>query len=149
MDDLRELLELLRSHNVEFIVVGAHALSFHGHPRATKDIDLWVRRELANAKRLAVALREFGAAIGPEGAEDFTTPEWKMIRLGVPPHMVDILNFAGGLSFEEVWEGKLEGELLGVSVHFPSRTALIEMKRAAGRPQDLLDIEKLEQLDFP
>lgn len=145
MDDLQELLELLASHKVEYLVIGAHALAHHGHPRATKDIDLWVRSEIENAQRLASALKEFGAAIGPDGMREFSGKEWRMVRLGVPPHMVDILNFAGGKDFEEVWEGSVEGELLGVKVHFPSKTALIEMKRAAGRPQDLIDVAKLEQ----
>lgn len=145
MDDLQELLELLAQHKVEFLVIGAHALAHHGHPRATKDIDLWVRSEIENTQRLANALREFGAAIGPEGTQQFSGKEWRMVRLGVPPHMVDILNFAGGQDFKEVWEGRVEGELLGVKVHFPSRIALIEMKRAAGRPQDLVDLAKLEK----
>ena len=135
MDDLQELLELLALHKVEFLVIGAHALAYHGHPRATKDIDLWVGSESENAQRLAGALKEFGAAIGPDGAEQFSQKEWRMVRLGVPPHMVDILNFAGGQEFDEVWQGRIQGELLGVKVHFPSRIALIEMKRAAGRPQ--------------
>lgn len=146
MDDLQELLELLARNNVEFLVIGAHALAHHGHPRATKDIDLWVSKDTENAERLATALEEFGAAIGPEGIRTFTGDDWRMIRLGIPPHMVDILNFAGGQVFEEVWEGRVQGELLGVRVHFPSRTALIEMKRAAGRPQDLVDVAKLERV---
>ncbi|HVL39870.1 MAG TPA: hypothetical protein VM328_10820 [Fimbriimonadaceae bacterium] len=133
MDDLRELLELLRSHNVHFLVIGAHALAFNGYPRATKDIDPWVRKDNQNAERLARALKEFGADIGASGAVKFATSDRQMIRLGVPPHMVDVLNFAGATEFEEVWEGSVEGELLGIRVHYPSKTALIEMKRAAGR----------------
>jgi hypothetical protein len=143
MDDLRELLELLKSHNVEFLIIGAHAVAHHGYPRATKDIDVWVRRDLENAKRLASALDEFGATIGEEGARAFAGDARKMIRLGVPPHLVDILNFTGDAEFEEVWQGKVAGSLVGVAVHFPSRSALIEMKRAAGRPQDLVDIDRL------
>lgn len=145
MDDLRELLELLARHNVEFLVIGAHALAHHGYPRATKDIDLWVHNDAENAQRMATALEEFGAAIGPEGIKRFNGEAWRMIRLGVPPHMVDLLNFAAGQAFEEVWSGRVHGELLGVSVHFPSRIALIEMKRATGRAQDLLDVAKLEE----
>jgi hypothetical protein len=105
------------------LIIGAHALAHHGFPRATKDIDLWVRRDLDNAVKLAEALREFGADIGSGGADQFVDSDRKMIRLGLPPHMVDILNFAGNQPFEEVWEGRVSGELLGVSVHFPSRVA--------------------------
>jgi len=143
MDDLRELFELLTSHGVEFLIVGAHAVAHHGHVRATKGVDVWVRRDLTNAMRLAKALEEFGAAIGEEGAQRLVTRDRQMIRLGVPPHMIDILNFAGGQSFDEVWEGRVEGSLLGAKVHYPSKVALIEMKRAAGRPQDLADIAAL------
>lgn len=144
MEDLRELLELLTSHNVQFLVIGAHALAHHGHPRATKDVDLWLCRDPDNAKRLAEALEAFGAPIGQAGAEAFSSADRKIIRLGVPPQMVDLLNFAGRTDFQTVWEGRVEGELLGVRLHFPSRTALIEMKRTAGRPQDLVDIGILE-----
>jgi hypothetical protein len=143
MDDLRELLNLLASHKVEFLIIGAHAVAHHGYPRATKDIDIWVRRDLDNARRLSEALAEFGAPIGEAGVSRFEGSDRSMIRLGVPPHMVDILNFAGDADFAEVWEGCVLGELLGVSVHFPSRSALIAMKEAAGRDQDKLDIKKL------
>ena len=143
MDDLRELLELLTSHSVDFLVVGAHALAHHGYPRATKDVDVWVRREMDNVERMAEALREFGANLG-DGYRAFALENRKMVRLGVPPNMVDILNFAGEESFEEVWAGRVQGVLLGVSVHFPSRTALIKMKEAAGRPQDLVDVQRLK-----
>ena len=143
MDDLRELLELLTSHNVGFLIIGAHAVAHHGYPRATKDVDIWVGRDMGNAERMAAALREFGANLG-DGYRAFALDDRKMVRLGVPPNMVDILNFAGEESFEEVWSGRVQGMLLGVSVHFPSRTALIKMKEAAGRSQDLVDIEKLQ-----
>ena len=146
MDDLRDLLSILRSHNVDYLIIGAHTLAFHGHARATNYVDIWVRQDLDNSLRLSEALREFGAAISEEDAKRFAEPSRHMIRLGVPPTMVDILNFAGEESFEQVWSGRIQGTLLDVSVHFPSRTALIQMKRAAGRPQDLVDIAKLEQL---
>jgi hypothetical protein len=143
MEDLIELLGLLKSHDVRFLVIGAHALAFHGYVRATKDVDIWVERDFENSSKLATALAEFGAEIGENGARRFSQATNEMIRLGVPPNMVDILNFAGSNDFEEVWIGRVEGLLWGVSVHFPSKTALIEMKRVAGRPQDLLDIQKL------
>lgn len=147
MEDLIELLGLLRSHEVRFLIIGAHALGLHGHVRATKDLDLWVDRERANARRLGEALKEFGADIGPSGVGQFTSDSNQMIRLGNPPNMVDILNFADGAVFDEVWEGRFEGELWGVGVHYPSKTALIAMKKASARPQDLVDIERLSQLD--
>ncbi len=144
MDDLIELLGLLKSYDVRFLIIGAHALGFHGFTRATKDVDIWVDRDFANAEKLAKALAEFGASIGEEGVNRFSQSSNEMIRLGVPPNMVDILNFAGAEDFEEVWTGSVEGNLWGVTVHYPSKTALIAMKRTAGRPQDLADIQRLE-----
>jgi hypothetical protein len=144
MDDFRDLLSILSSHNVDFLIIGAHALAFYGHPRATKDVDLWVRRDLQNAEHLAEALREFGTAISDEDAQRFASEGRQMIRLGFPPQMVDILNFAGEESFEEVWSGRVSGTLLDVQVHYPSKTALIKMKLAAGRPQDLVDVQRLQ-----
>jgi predicted nucleotidyltransferase len=146
-DHVRELLEYLRSHRVEFLVIGAHAVSFHSRPRGTEDIDLWVNRERGNADRLKAALEEFGAPIGDEGAEQFANLDRQMIRLGVPPHMADILNFAGSKPFEDVWASRCTAVLLGVEVAFPSREDLMEMKAAAGRPQDMADLDRLRKTE--
>ncbi|MCC7102859.1 MAG: hypothetical protein IT206_07255 [Fimbriimonadaceae bacterium] len=144
MDDLRELLELLNRHEVEYLIIGAHAVAKYGYPRATKDIDLWIRKEVATATKVAAALKEFGADIGEAGTTELAGPANRMVRFGVAPNMVDILNFTSYDDFDEVWQGRVEGEFIGVSVHFPSKAALIEMKRRSGRPQDLVDIQKLE-----
>jgi hypothetical protein len=143
--DLSELLNLLKSHQVEFLVVGAHAVSFHARPRMTEDLDLWAGRAVPNGERLRDALEAFGAPIGEEGARRFSRFDRQMIRIGVPPNMVDILNFAGKIPFEEVYSRRVEGTLGGIDLCFPSRDDLIEMKRAAGRSQDLADIESLER----
>lgn len=142
-EDLRELLESLKSHSVEFLVIGAHAVGYYVRPRMTEDVELWVGRGKENAERLRIALDEFGAPIGVEGALDFSGPDKQMIRLGVPPNMVDILNFAGSKPFEEVWKNRQQGLLSDIAVEFPSREDLIEMKQVSGRPQDLADIERL------
>lgn len=144
-DDLIELLESLKSHGVKFLVVGGHAVSFHARPRMTEDIDLWVGRDTENVERLAVALKEFGAPIGDAGAKTFETVDRQMVRLGVPPAMVDVLNFAGDEPFEKVWSRRVTGQLAGVEVAFPSKEDLVAIKRAAGRPQDLADIKALEK----
>lgn len=143
-DDLSELLVLLNSHGVDYLVIGAHAVAFYGTPRFTVDIDLWVDRAAGNASRLGAALTEFGTPIGESGVKKFSLQDREMIRLGAPPQMVDILNFAGDVPFEEVWGRKESGQLIGVPVQFPSREDLIAMKRIAGRPQDLADIAGLE-----
>lgn len=144
MDDLRELLELLNRHEVEYLIIGAHAVAKYGYPRATKDIDLWIRKEMATATKVAAALKEFGADIGEAGTAELAGPANRMVRFGVAPNMVDILNFTSYDDFDEVWQGRVEGEFIGARVHFPSKAALIEMKRRSGRPQDLVDIQKLE-----
>lgn len=142
-DDLRELLALLKSHGVEFLVIGAHAVGVHGRARMTEDLDLWASRTMENATRLAAALEEWGAPIGDAGAESFSTKERQMIRLGVPPYMVDILNFAGNASFEEAYARRVEAEIDGERLPVISREDLIDAKRAAGRPQDVADLQHL------
>jgi hypothetical protein len=144
-DDLRELLELLKSQGVEFLVVGGHAVSFHARPRMTEDVDVWVGRRPENVQRLAQVLASFGAPISAEGAKDFSERENQMVRLGVPPNMVDILNFGGNKPFEEVWSKRVAGTLEGIDVDFPSSDDLIDMKLAASRPQDLADIAAIRR----
>lgn len=144
-DDLRELLELLKFHEVEFVVIGAHAVGFYARPRMTEDLDLLVGRTIENAKRLAAALKEFGASIGDDGAQSFANKDRQLIRIGVPPNVVDILNFGGTVPFDRIYADRVSGSLFEVEVWFPSKDHLLEMKRAAGRPQDLADIDRLER----
>jgi hypothetical protein len=144
-EDLSELLSCLKSHGVEFLIIGAHAVSFHSRPRMTQDLDLWIGRSHENAQRLRDAMDEFGAPIGNEGAKRFSELDRQMVRVGVPPNMVDILNFGGQSSFEEVYARRVSGRLGNVELFFPCRDDLIELKRAAGRTQDLADIESLER----
>jgi predicted nucleotidyltransferase len=144
-EDLKELLASLKSHRVEFLVIGAHAVAFYDRPRNTEDVDLFIGRHVENALRLEAALKEFGAPIGPEGARRFSSDSRQMVRLGAPPNMVDLLNFAGERPFEEVYARRVIGELEGVELAFPSKEDLIEMKRTAGRARDLADIESLQR----
>lgn len=141
--DLSELFASLKSHGVEFLVVGAHALGVHGRARMTEDIDLWASRSAENAERLWRALEAWGVSIGAEGAEAFATKDRQMIRLGVPPNMIDILNFAGNVPFDEAYGRRVEAEVDGETLPVISREDLIDAKRAAGRPQDLADLKRL------
>lgn len=142
-DDLKELFRLLKSHGVEFVVFGAHAISFHSRPRMTEAIDLFLSRTEDNANRLSSALEEFGLGIGLDGAKRFAELDRQMIVLGHPPVRVDLLNFAGTRAFETVWDNRVSGKLDGVEVWFASKDDLIEMKQVSGRPQDLADLERL------
>lgn len=144
-DDLKELLALLASSEARFLVIGAHAVGFSTRPRLTEDVDLWLARDRPNADRLAAALDRFGAPIGERGASAFAEKNRQMIRLGRPPNMVDLLNFAGDEGFEEVWASQVPRISEGVPVFFPAIEDLIAMKRAAGRPQDWADLDRLER----
>jgi len=113
----------------------------------TEDIDLWVNPTPENANRLKEALAAFGAPIGDAGAKKFHEGSRDMVRIGVPPNMVDILNFASSKGFARMWSNRVPGQLGGLEVFFPSRTDLTQIKREAGRPQDLVDAARLEAQD--
>ncbi len=142
--DLREFIELLNSRKVEYIVVGGHAVAFHGHPRLTVDIDLFVRPVAENARRLMSALADFG--FGEVGLDEssFTTPD-KIVQLGRPPNRIDLLTGISGLSFDEAYAGRVSGELDGIPISFLGRDALLKNKRASGRPKDLADVAEIER----
>jgi len=145
-EDMRDMLDALTEAGVDFLVVGAFALAAHGVPRATGDIDLWVRPDPTNARRLITALQRFGAPIAAHhiSAQDFEVPGL-VYQLGLPPHRIDLLTSIDGLTFTEAWSRRGVGSLLGRDVPILSRDDLIANKRAAGRPKDLLDIALLER----
>lgn len=140
--DYRDILSAFGSSAVEYVVVGAYALAAHGQPRATGDIDLWVRPTIENAYRVINALRVFGAPPSDIRAEDFEKPE-VVLQIGVSPRRIDILTSIDGVEFEEAWEDRMEIELEGVVVPVISRAHFIQNKQATGRAQDLADIERL------
>ena len=143
--DFRDLLVCLGQEGVEYVLVGAYALAFHGVPRATGDIDVLVRPTPANAERTWRALRAFGAPLASAGVEpqDFALPDI-VYQIGLPPRRVDILTSISGVSFEEAWESRETADLDGTPVYFLGRQALIANKRATGRLKDLADVETLE-----
>ncbi len=140
--DFKELLELFNARNVEYLIVGAHALAFHGHIRATKDIDLYVRPSQANAERVMAALHAFGFGGTGLAQEDFEKPD-QIIQLGYPPVRIDLITSINGVSWEQAAAGKAKGEYGGEPVPFLGRAELIANKKAAGRLQDLADLERL------
>jgi nucleotidyltransferase DUF2204 len=140
--DLREFIELLNSRRVDYIVVGGHAVAFHGHPRFTGDIDFLVRPTNENAEVLIGAVREFGFSEMGLSAGDFTRPN-TVVQLGHPPNRVDLLTSISGIDFEEAWGGRSGGELDGLPVYFLGWDALLKNKRASGRDKDLADVNKL------
>jgi hypothetical protein len=141
--DFKEFCELLNSHGVEFVIVGAHALAFHGAPRFTGDIDFLVRPTRENALRLLRVFEAFG--FGGEGvqAEDILVPG-RIFQMGVVPVRIDVITSISGVSWEEVSRGKVAGDYAGVPVHFIGRAEYIANKNAAGRKKDRADVEALQ-----
>jgi hypothetical protein len=125
-------------------VVGAHALAVHGVPRATGDLDVWVRPNAANASRVWRALERFGAPVGALGIEeaDLALPD-QVVQIGLPPRRIDLLTAISGVGFDEAWETRVERSVEGLAVPFLSRNLLIANKRATGRTKDLADVETL------
>lgn len=140
--NFRDMLSALSGAGVEFLIVGAHALAAHGRPRATGDLDIWVRPDPANAVRVYAALAEFGAPLHGVVAADFALLDI-VYQIGLPPSRVDILTGLTGLQFEQAWSRRMVLELAGIRVPLLSRDDLIANKLATGRPQDLADVAAL------
>ena len=141
--DFRDLLAEFNARNVEFLVVGAHALAAHGHVRATEDLDVWVRPEGENAKRVLDALRAFGAPLHDLTEKDLTTPG-VVFQIGVAPLRIDVLTAIDGVDFAEAWPSRLVAKFADQTIAVLSKEHLIKNKRAVGRTQDLADVERLE-----
>lgn len=144
--DLREFIELLLSRGVDFVVVGGHAVAFHGYPRLTDDVDLLIRPTLENGRRVIEALAEFGFGALDLEPDVFTQPD-TVIQLGREPNRIDLLTEIYGVTIDEVWNSKVEADLDGLQVTMIGRDALIRNKKATARLQDLADVEKLESED--
>jgi predicted nucleotidyltransferase len=140
--DLREFIESLNSHHVEFVIVGGYALAFHGVPRYTGDIDILVRPTPENAAQLIGAIREFGFGSTGLTDADFLVPG-QVIQLGYPPNQIDLLTAITGVGIDEIWEHRVAGQLDGVAVHFIGRESFIKNKAATGRTKDKADLETL------
>lgn len=140
--DFRELFELFNDHKVDYIIIGAYALAFHGAPRYTGDIDIYVKPNPINAQRIMAALDEFGFGSVGLKIQDFESPD-KVIQLGVPPVRVDIITSITGVSWEEAFSDRVEGKYGDIPVHYIGREQFISNKRALGRKKDLADIEAL------
>ena len=142
--DSVEMLSVLSAAGVDFIIVGAHALAAHGIPRATGDLDIWVRPTRENAERTYAALARFGAPIEDLRPEDLVL-EGTVFQIGVPPARIDILSGITGVTFDEAWPRRLVVEVAeGLQVPMLGRDDFIRNKRAVGRPKDLSDVAWLE-----
>ena len=144
IDDFRDMLRELVAARVEFLIVGAHALSVHGVPRATGDLDVWIRAEPENAKRIMKALISFGAPVDDLaiGVEDFVRAD-VVAQIGLPPYRIDLLTSISGVDFDAAWAERAEGEIAGVLVPVIGRRSFVLNKRASGRKKDVADLESL------
>ena len=145
--DFKELLSVFNSRKVRNLVIGGYAVIVHSQPRATKYLDLLVSPDAENAKAVFAALAEFGAPLEGLTAADFME-HGSFFRMGKPPLMVDILPGVKGVDFDSAWEKRTEVEIdpvSGLRVSVISSNDLIQSKLAAGRPQDLLDVEAIRE----
>ncbi|HMD85616.1 MAG TPA: nucleotidyltransferase [Terriglobia bacterium] len=145
--DFKEFLSVLNAHRVKYLVVGAYAVSIHAQPRATKDLDILVKADAANAQALFAALAQFGAPLEGLTAADFAEPG-PFLRMGREPVAVDLLTAIPGVEFDSAWERRVEGVIdpaSGLKASFISREDLIAGKVASGRSQDLADVDAIRK----
>ena len=140
--DFSDLLRIFNEHNVRYMVIGGYAVVQYAEPRFTKDLDVLISTDATNAEAVYNALREFGAPLAGLTPHDFAE-EGFFFQMGVPPVRVDILMGIPGIQFEDCWNRRVEVDFEGLRVIFISKQDLIASKRAAGRPQDLIDADLL------
>lgn len=142
--DFEELFAVFLGRGVRFVVVGAHALAHHAKPRYTKDLDVLVEPTSENAERVVAALEDFGFGGLGVSRSDFEEPG-RILQLGAPPNRIDLMTRIDGVTFDEVWNSRTNGSYGQVTVPFIGFDALVRNKTAAGRPQDLADLETLKR----
>jgi hypothetical protein len=147
--DFKDLLSAFHAHSVKYLIVGGYAVSFHGQPRATKDMDLFIKADAANAKAAYAALTAFGAPLADITVDDLADPR-QFIRFGREPAAVDILPGIDGVDFDAAWERRVEAVIdkqSGLTGFFISKDDLIASKLAAGRLRDLADVEDIREAE--
>jgi len=140
--DFKEFLKLLNAHQAEYLLIGGYAVGFHGYPRATVDMDIWIAMNPANSQRIVTVLKEFGFDL-PELSPELFLKEWQIIRLGVPPVRIELATTVSGVNFNECYAERIADILDGVKVNLISLRHLKINKKASGRHQDLADLENL------
>ena len=141
--DFAEMLAALSAAGADFMVIGAYAVAVYARPRATGDLDIWIRSTPDNAARVWAALSAFGAPLHELTRDDLATDDL-VFQIGVAPNRIDLLTTISGVSFDDAWNRRTTVELWGLAVPVIGRDDLITSKRAAGRPRDLADLADLE-----
>jgi predicted nucleotidyltransferase len=139
-----DLLQLFAEHKVKFLIIGGYAVSFHAEPRYTKDIDFWIETSRANSKRVYAALDEFGAPLATMSPTDFSQAGVSYTA-GLAPLRFDILTKISGGEFAVAYKKRQTIHINEIPVHYVSLENLIQIKQAAGRPQDKLDVTLLKR----
>lgn len=139
--DFKEILSIFNQHEVRYLIVGGYAVMKYSEPRYTKDLDIWVEASEENSKRVYSALREFGAPVGDLSEADFAIDGF--FQMGRPPLRIDILMSIDGVTFEDAWPNRQDGDFDGIPATFLSADDLITNKSASARPQDIVDIESV------
>ena len=141
-NDFKDFLKLLNVNNVEYLLVGGYAVSYHGCPRSTGDMDIWVAVHSENIQRLIDVLNEFGFDKKNLSAELFLERD-RIIRIGMPPIRIEILTSISGVGFDECYRSRVVDTVDGIPVNFIHLDDLRRNKKAAGRHKDLSDLENL------
>ncbi len=140
--DFREFIESLNSNKVKYLVLGGYAIAFHGHPRYTKDLDVWLELSDENALNTMKALDDFGFG-GLEVTKDDFLHKGMVVQLGYPPNRIDLINSPDGVDFDECYASRIEIDIEGLKISVINLENLKKNKKASGRLQDLADLEKL------
>jgi hypothetical protein len=141
--DYKDLFKILNEEQVDYLVVGAHAVIYYTEPRFTKDLDILIRPARANAEKAWRALKRFGAPLSEVTIDDFTREDM-VYQIGIAPNRVDVLMGLGGVSFDEAWACREHATYDEIPIVIIGKRELIAAKKSTGRPQDLLDVAKLE-----
>jgi len=142
--DILDFLELCNKYEVKYLVIGGYAVSIHGHPRSTKDIDVCIELSERNSLKMVDVIKDFGFSSLKLNKEDFLKKDL-ITQLGFPPLRIDILNDLDGVNFEEAWSNKKVVHFENVPVNFIGYNDLLTVKQKAGRPQDIADVNQLKK----
>jgi hypothetical protein len=142
-EDLSQLLRAFHAHKVEYVVVGCYAVGIYSEPRATGDLDLFIRASISNSEAVYRALSDYGAPLTGLTPADFRNDPNSVIQIGHPPIRIDIVQAIDGVDFDEAWQRRVEFSIEGVPVHVISAEDLIQNKLASGRLRDLVDVEAI------
>lgn len=143
-EDFREFIELLNSNKVKYLLVGDYAVALHGHPRYTKDLDIWLEMSEENADRMIKVLKDFGFGDMDVSREDFLN-KGMVVQLRFPPNRFDLINSPDEVDFAECYKTKIEKDIDGLKISVIDLENLKKNKKASGRLQDLADLEKLSE----